>query len=940
MSEWEEFANEADEMFKKWKSNEVKGKLRQTVKKKVVIKKKTPVKLKPINYDNGIKFLYTNIKQWISSQKKPYLFVRGRTKDGNRVNACFYGFNPRFFAKDKDIEAHRKELEEDPRVVKILKWKGMNHHIYPDIEESIFKDKVSLILTRIPTDIRNTHKDKGIGICNTILKDCETFQSHLLYELTFLIWTGIKSGIDLKEKPDKYINGIPAWHWTKIFTYDDYDTELVIDPLDIENYYFTGKDPSVENAKLPITAISVKHMGDDNIYFFSYNPDDPKNRKFKDVFVGAKKKRYTRFNYLFDNEISMLEYFIKKYNKLDSDLDTAWNSNYDFGYIISRCRKLGVNVKKMSPWYRFMKRSVYFRKNTPFIAGKTIVDETKVYMKHTFFEGLKHSYKLNDVSKDECNVTKVPHEGNTGDLVGNDFKLFRRYNCVDTELVELIDEVKGLWRYREHVRRRKGVPIEETLKQSVPIHNLFVRESMKRGMAFPNRNYDEKPDIKGGLVFDPSPGLHKGTVAFDFKSLYPHIIWMFNLSVETILKNPVKVPVDLLNECIRTPNGLYVLQPDHTKGLVVELMEGFIKDRDGYKQKYLKAFDKYGSADKRTEGLNMSQMSEKADSNSVYGIFWMYNPMGYEAIPSIGREAVQLAADLIGSDDLYEAIKKAFGDKIQKPYPIYGDTDSVYAGGIDPRNERLIEFIGEWVSEEMWRLCKKYNVKKNLFKFRAEASYDSFFMLDRQKAYAGRKIRVFKETVSGGQWRTVNKFSMTGFEKSDISKFGNKMFKILIEQVCLSATHDFNLWNWTSKFIRKIKYDIDNNKVSLSDLSPATKLERPINTYGRAKIDGTKGSIPIQVQAASYSNEFLYTRYIPGDKIPYLYVKAKNTNVIALPEGWTYKDIEENGIKLDYYTMYKKQIVKKFKPVMDLFGFKMKDLEKGVKQVGLRRSRK
>jgi DNA polymerase I len=75
------------------------------------------------------------------------------------------------------------------------------------------------------------------------------------------------------------------------------------------------------------------------------------------------------------------------------------------------------------------------------------------------------------------------------------------------------------------------------------ISNYEVYEALRRGIAVPFRKHDAerqrkvgelKAADKGGMIFQPKPGVHEGVHELDFTSFYPSIIVNYNLSPETL----------------------------------------------------------------------------------------------------------------------------------------------------------------------------------------------------------------------------------------------------------------------------------------------------------------------------------------------------------------------------------------------------------------------
>ena len=101
---------------------------------------------------------------------------------------------------------------------------------------------------------------------------------------------------------------------------------------------------------------------------------------------------------------------------------------------------------------------------------------------------------------------------------------------------------------------RKGVLIASRLSGLSPnltsrftpgtlISSYEVFEALRRGIAVPFRKRDAesirnitelKASDKGGMIFQPEPGVYEKVHQIDFTSLYPSIIVKYNLSPETL----------------------------------------------------------------------------------------------------------------------------------------------------------------------------------------------------------------------------------------------------------------------------------------------------------------------------------------------------------------------------------------------------------------------
>ena len=886
-----------------------------------------------------MKYLLTHIDDHVEvDDDEVFIFTRGRTASGDRVEAGYFGFYPRFFAKDTDIRKHIDELKASDRVVGTYKNKKIPH--------SYRKEPVGEVWVKLPKDVHG-QKDSG-GICDTILSGCDTLQSRIPYIQNFLFFLGIKSGIEVKGEPDKMLHGIPMYSYKHIMPFDDLDTKVKINPLDIETYFFRGNDPTVKNTEVPITVISYKNFDEKILYMYCYNPNSkPVKDIIKTKFEGALKDKYKLIIKPRGTEVEMLRLFINEFVENDPDISTAWNSNYDFGYIINRCKKLNkkldwkerINVNKLSPYSGFMPHPVYVRNGVPYIAGRTVMDEQHVYQEHTKFEGMKAYPSLEYTSQHEMKVGKVNKRHpktnklrTTGQLCDQDFNTLIKYNAIDTELVELIAKRKGLWEYLERLRRNTGIPIEKSLSESVFIHALCVRKSMDMGMAYATRNFENtsKDTFKGGLVLTPKPGIYDAVCSYDFKALYAFIITMLNMSLETLIEDPAEESRDYLDTCYKTPNGLYFKPKSEQVGFIPGLIEDLIKDGDETKAEWLKAFDKYGEHDPRAESLSLEYDYKKSMRNSVYGTFVFYSIPIAEAIAAIGRDANGTAANLAMTDELHLELVDRYDWK-PRIDTITGDTDSGKLSHLNIYDRPQMVWIGEWISGKLDSLCEKYNVPENLFFYRPEEVYDQYFLMPKKKCYSGHIIAKYKETIGGAVWRDTDEFQIVGHKKSDISILGNDGFDLLQRDCCRSARQKFDLWLQMSQQIAFYKKKFLDPTVPLYMICPTTGIRENMSDYGRKDMYGHTVGIPSHVKAALWSNRALKSNFNTGSKVPELHIVGRG-EAIALPEDWSDAELAEFNIIPDRKKMFKKQIINKFKPVADVLGFDIRDLVIGKRQ--------
>jgi DNA polymerase, archaea type len=237
------------------------------------------------------------------------------------------------------------------------------------------------------------------------------------------------------------------------------------------------------------------------------------------------------------------------------------------------------------------------------------------------------------------------------------------------------------------------LPIEDMSRQGVSgwIRSMMFREHRIRGYLIPRSEEitDSKgttsttavikgKKYKGGMVFDPIPGVHFQVAVLDFASLYPSIIKTWNLGYETILCNH---PEDRTNKIPDTDHWVCRKKKAMESQLVGSLRDIRIK---WYKPK---------SKEKNLPPETLSwyqvvQNALKVVLNASYGVFGsdrfsLYCPPLAESTAAVGRY------------DITSTIKEAKRLAIEV---FYGDTDSLFLG--TPDKTKLDELI-QWSKNEL-----------------------------------------------------------------------------------------------------------------------------------------------------------------------------------------------------------------------------------------------
>ena len=181
---------------------------------------------------------------------------------------------------------------------------------------------------------------------------------------------------------------------------------------------------------------------------------------------------------------------------------------------------------------------------------------------------------------------------------------------------------------------------------------------------------------RGGLVVDPTEGIHFDVTVMDFASLYPSIIKVRNLSYET-----VRCPHD---ECKKNS----IPETNHwvcsRKNGMTSLLIGSLRDLRVNYYKHLSKNEAL-SEEQRQQYTVVSQ-ALKVILNASYGV------MGAEIFPLYFLPAAE-ATTAIGRHTILETIKKCQEAGIEV---LYGDTDSLFIK--NPTSEQIQNVI-EWAKK-------------------------------------------------------------------------------------------------------------------------------------------------------------------------------------------------------------------------------------------------
>jgi len=322
---------------------------------------------------------------------------------------------------------------------------------------------------------------------------------------------------------------------------------------------------------------------DINEYFKSFNT----NYKIEWLFFETEKEMMT---YLFNDLIPNMP------------IITGWNFvRYDWVYLVTRARKLGINPDVTSPTGKLIKP---WKKTTgkdfkptyeELPLHRLIVDYMDIFGKWDTSIKILESLSLDFVSANVLGVKKLEYEGSLKDLYENDYYKYMLYCCIDTALVQLIDKKQRTLEIMLSISNLANIEISQALSAIRVTEGVLFREYYDNGIIMcrqktlfggEDKTDEEQEDeeLSGGYVKYPTVGLYIWIAVFDFASLYPTTMRQFNIAPESfkgmkindseVILNGIKSKI-LPNDIVLVNGAVFANNESQTK----QKLTSIFKDR-------------------------------------------------------------------------------------------------------------------------------------------------------------------------------------------------------------------------------------------------------------------------------------------------------------------------------------------------------------------------
>ena len=723
----------------------------------------------------------------------------------------------------------------------------------------------------------------------------------------------------------------------------EWDRDMInVTTIDIETAYEDGF-PEPEKANQEVLAITCKNNIDGVYRVWGLKDYDAEKALIKPV-------KYVKCR----DEVDLLLKFLDFWSDHDKcpDVVTGWNVKFfDIPYRVNRVANvLGIDqIQKFSPWgmVDFQKVVKRGREQITYkLQGVQVLDYLDLFQKFGYSYGTQESYKLDHIAYVVLGEKKLSFEesGSLRNLYKDDFQRYIDYNMKDVELVDRLEEKMGLITLAMTVAYKGGVNYQDTfgtvgIWESIIYRKLFSQKTM------PMIEPDEMGvrDFEGGYVKPPQVGMHDWVVSFDLNSLYPNIIVQWNMSPETLNKNPKHNKpsgVDLYLNADQPQSDKFAVAANGSTyrkdidGVVPNIIVEYYDERKSVKNMMIAAEKSYQKEktvelEKEINRLTNQQMAIKILMNSLYGAignkyFRYYDLRIAEGITLTGQMAIKWAEKAVNKE-----LNKIL--KTNKDYVIAMDTDSLYINfgplvkQLDPKDP--VKFLDKICVEHFEpAIAKAYDKLFNLMNCHKPRMEMGREVIADRGIWTAKKRYILNVHNSEGIQYAQPKLKIMGIEaiKSSTPEIVRDKFKEIFDVIISGSEAD------AQNFIQKFKQDFKSR--SPEEVAFPRSVSN-ISDWRDRKTIYKKGS-PIHVRGSLVYNKALkesgmmhkYEAIQNGTRIKFCYMKKPNQikeNVIAFPDVLP----KEFGLHkhVDYDKQFEKTFIEPLELILNSIGWKAEE---------------
>lgn len=482
------------------------------------------------------------------------------------------------------------------------------------------------------------------------------------------------------------------------------------------------------------------------------------------------------------SELHLLEMFLSTVKEWDPTICIGYNIfGFDLPYIKTRLSKyriqngletLGMQQRTQKMVDKTWESSAHGSQRIfyPDSEGRLWLDMF-VYMKRNF--KTLQSYKLNSVAELFLGSEKDPlthldifesYRTHDPDLLTK----VARYCIQDGVLTLDLFHKLDVWVSYTEMSRICNVPIHylHTRGEQIKTFAQVYQYCIDHGFLIDAPVSVKREKYQGATVMDPVPGMYRHVVPFDFASLYPTTMIVYNIDITTMYHGP-GMPDNIDDyHCIEVSNNQTYYFKKAPLGVIPTILHTLLETRKHVREQMRQTEDGFVR-----NLLNKRQLSYKLSANSMYGVLGQSGGLlpfvaGAESITAQGRKNLQQAGDLLQSR--FQA------------HLVYQDTDSCYCQFPHVSSSQLYEY-----AEYIERILVEEQIFRTPMKLEFEETvYDSFYIPTKKKYFYTHLRR---------DGNVSTKIECKGFEKRDTCLFARHVYLTMIQSLFEHVPKDMML---------------------------------------------------------------------------------------------------------------------------------------------------
>lgn len=320
-----------------------------------------------------------------------------------------------------------------------------------------------------------------------------------------------------------------------------------------------------------------------------------------DKFIEYELDKFSYNMEFFDDELELIKRFFDYVHYNSPDFMLAWNMRFDIPYLIARLKALGVKPEDIICDPDFLIKDAnyfiddFFQKSEEqrdffFCSSKTVyLDHLIQFASMRKGRGALEELKLDYIGELVCGIHKLDYHAYAKDLKKlpfNNYKIFSYYNIIDTIVEYCIEKTVSDLNsiFSDVLVNNTRYPY--IFKQSIYLKNRACKSNFNDGLVFTNNvnKNNTKTPFSGGYKSDPNKNGNFSKICvngqylpiydklndFDYKSMYPMIILLFNIGMETLICH-INIPTNVLLDKFRNRFGreekAYVIEGQFTEDL-------------------------------------------------------------------------------------------------------------------------------------------------------------------------------------------------------------------------------------------------------------------------------------------------------------------------------------------------------------------------------------